>query len=76
MLSLTFAGLNPDILQANLNFSLSCCGATDTVLYTQIYSMKGILDAHLYILHYQNAYKSSKTTEKSLHKHKYVVLYY
>lgn len=55
MLSLTFAGLNPDILRSNLNFSLSCCGATGTAHYIQVYFMKVIQDAHLYILYYQNA---------------------
>lgn len=35
MLSLTFAGLNPDILQANLNFLVSCCGLTSTAHYIQ-----------------------------------------
>lgn len=55
MLSLTFAGMNPDILQANLNFSLSCCGAT--AHYIQKVYLKGIQDARLYIIYYQNAYQ-------------------
>lgn len=55
MLSLTFAGLNPDILQANLNFS-AVVVQPGQLCIQKVYLMKGIQDALLYVISYQNAY--------------------
>lgn len=64
MLILPFAGLNPDILRANLNFLPSCCSATSTASYVRkVYLMKGIQDACFHILYCENVYYCSNITE-------------